>query len=111
MIGRTIHARGSRGGGAWALPGSPGANPASFAVASRSSSESEGSKSTASSRVVGPGSWGALSADEGEEPYVPRPLVDLAGLGGSSRAFAVRDMLRRGRATERVLAPGVEFLF
>ena len=53
------------------------------------------------------GSWGVLSPDEGEEPYV---LSSLVGLGGSSLAFAVRDMLSRGRAknigTERTPGQG-----
>ena len=85
------------------MSGSSAASPGPFVVASRSSSESGGSKSTASARIVGPGSWGALSPDEGEEPNVRRPLVDLAGLGASSLAFAFRDMLRRGRARRSVV--------
>ena len=64
---REVYPPGSRGGGARARSGSSTASPASFAVASRSSSESGGSESTVSARFVGPGSWGVLSPDGGEE--------------------------------------------
>ena len=69
-----------------------------FVAVRCTSSESWASKFTAAPRSVGPGTGGVLSPDKGEEPCVLRPLADLAGLGDLCFAFAVRDMLSRGRA-------------
>ena len=100
--GREAHAPGSRRDETYTLPGS--------AAASRSSSKSVGSKPSAPSGVVGPGSWSARVPDGeqgsaaersarlwGEDPYVLNPLVDPTGLDAASRDASSRDMLWRGR--------------
>ena len=74
-------------GRVWALSGSSASSPASFVVARRSSSESGGSKFTASTRVVGPGSWGRRSTIDvppnfSEAPhlrsFIPHPKTDFS---------------------------------